>query len=88
MMMSHLTRILLRLFPAGCAFCLLLAVGCSSAEWVNVNNPKADYATDFNKCEMEAYNNPKFQGGMKLYVQEYRDRCMAKLGWRLREKRD
>lgn len=88
MMMSHPTRILQRPFSAACAFSLLLAAGCSSAEWVNVNNPRADYATDFNKCEMEAYNNPKFQGGMKLYVQEYRDRCLAKLGWRLREKRD
>jgi hypothetical protein len=37
---------------------------------------------------MEAYNNPKFQGGMKLYVQEDRDRYLAKLGWRLREKRN
>lgn len=67
---------------------LLLASACSSAEWVNVNDPRADYVSDFNKCEMQAYNDPKFQGGMKVYVQEYRDRCMAKLGWRLREKRD
>jgi outer membrane biogenesis lipoprotein LolB len=66
----------------------LFATACSSAEWVNLNNSRADYATDFNKCEMQAYNDPKFQGGMKIYVEEYRDRCMAKLGWRLREKRD
>jgi hypothetical protein len=74
----------------GAVLCLgaLFAFGCSSAEWVNVNNPRADYASDFNKCEMQAYNDPKFQGGMKIYVEEYRDRCMAKLGWRLREKRD
>jgi hypothetical protein len=78
----------MRLLTAAWSVGMLLAAGCASAEWVNVNDPRADYATDYNKCEMEAYNNPKFQGGMKLYVQEYRDRCLAKLGWRLREKRN
>lgn len=66
----------------------LFTAGCSSTEWVNVNNPKADYASDYNKCEQQAYNDPKFQGGMKLHVQEFTERCVAKLGWRLREKRD
>ena len=67
---------------------LTLAAGCSSAEWVNVNNPRSDFAADYNKCETQAYNDPKFQGGMKLILQEYIDRCMNKMGWRLREKRD
>lgn len=67
---------------------LLAAVGCETTEWVNTQNPRADYATDFNACEMKAYNDPKIQGGMKLHVQEFRDRCLGKLGWRLREKRD
>jgi hypothetical protein len=67
---------------------LLFAAGCSSTEWVNVNNPRADFAMDYNKCETQAYNDPKFQGGMKLILQEYIDRCMNKIGWRLREKRD
>lgn len=67
---------------------LTLAAGCSSAEWVNVNNPRSDFAADYNKCETEAYNDPKFQGGMKLILQEYIDRCMNRIGWRLREKRD
>jgi len=79
----HLRRIALCL-----GLGLTFAVGCSSVEWVNVNNPKADYASDYNKCEMQAYNDPKFQGGMKFHVDEFRDRCLAKLGWRLREKRE
>jgi hypothetical protein len=66
---------------------VLLTAACSSAEWVNVSNPRADYTADYNKCESQAYNDPKFQGGMKLHVQEFTDRCLAKLGWRLREKR-
>lgn len=72
------------------ALCLGLtfAAGCSSTEWVNVNNPQSDFAVDYNDCEMQAYKDPKFQGGMKLHVAEFRDRCLAKRGWRLREKRD
>ena len=61
---------------------------CSTTEWVNVNNPKADYAADYRKCEEEGYSNPKFQAGMKLILQEYIDRCMKKSGWYLRQKRD
>ncbi len=67
---------------------LTLAAGCSSTEWVNVNDSRADYATDYRKCEEEGYNNPKFQGGMKLILQEHIDRCLKKAGWRLREKRE
>ena len=77
----------MRLSFAAMSLGLLLAAGCASTEWVNVNNPKADFAADYNRCESQAYNDPKFQGGMKLHVQEFTDRCMAKLGWRLREKR-
>jgi hypothetical protein len=47
----------------------LFLVACSSTEWVNVNNPKADYASDYRKCEEEGYSNPKFQGGMKMILQ-------------------
>lgn len=71
---------------------LLLAgfflTACSSTEWVNVNDPKADYASDYRKCEEEGYSNPKFQGGMKLILAEHIDRCLKKLGWRLRQKRN
>jgi outer membrane biogenesis lipoprotein LolB len=67
--------------------CFILAA-CSSTEWVNVNNPKADYASDYRKCEEEGYNNPKFQGGMKMILHEHIDRCLKKAGWRLRQKRD
>jgi hypothetical protein len=67
---------------------LTFAAGCSSVEWVNVNSSRADYAIDYRKCEEEGSNNPKFQGGMKLILQEHIDRCMKKIGWRLREKRD
>ena len=67
--------------------CFLL-IACSSTEWVNMNDPKADYAADHRKCEEEGYNNPKFQGGMKMILDETIDRCMKKLGWRLRQKRD
>jgi hypothetical protein len=66
----------------------LFLVACSSTEWVNVNNPKADYASDYRKCEEEGYSNPKFQGGMKMILQEHIDRCLKKQGWRLRQKRD
>ncbi|MBM4120454.1 MAG: hypothetical protein ACKOBZ_01410 [Nitrospira sp.] len=67
---------------------LLGLTGCATTEWVNLNNPRAEYATDFNACEQKAYNDPRYQGGMKLIVEKSRDQCMAKLGWRLREKRD
>ena len=78
----------MRLGPLLLGLGLLVAVGCETTEWVNVNNPRADYVADYNACEQKAYNDPKVQGGMKVFIQEYRDRCMAKLGWRLREKRD
>lgn len=78
----------MRLFRVSTLLGLLFISGCSSTEWVNINNPRSDYVTDYNKCEMQAYNDPKFQGGMKLHIDEFRDRCLAKLGWRLREKRD
>jgi len=77
----------MRLSSALLCLGLLFATACASAEWVNINNPRADYAADYNRCESQAYNDPKFQGGMKLHVQEFTDRCLAKLGWRLREKR-
>ena len=67
--------------------CLFL-IACSTTEWVNMNDPKADYAADYRKCEEEGYSNPKFQGGMKLIMQEHIDRCLKKFGWRLRQKRD
>jgi hypothetical protein len=66
----------------------LFLAACASTEWVNVNDPKADYAADYRKCEEEGYNNPKFQGGMKLILQEHIDQCLKKAGWRLRQKRD
>ncbi len=66
----------------------LFLSACASTEWVNVNDPKADYAADYRKCEEEGYNNPKFQGGMKIVLQEHIDRCLKKAGWRLRQKRD
>jgi len=78
----------MRLSCAALCLGMLFAAGCSSVEWVNVDRPKADYATDYRKCEEEGYNNPKFQGGMKLILQEHIDRCLNKNGWRLREKRE
>lgn len=67
---------------------LLLLTACSSTEWVNVDDSKADFGTHYRKCEEEGQNNPKFQAGMKLVLQEHIDRCMKRLGWRLREKQD
>ncbi len=61
---------------------------CSTVEWVNMNDPKADYAADHRKCEEDGLTNPKFQGGMKMILEEHIDRCMKKAGWRLRQKRD
>lgn len=66
---------------------LLVLAGCSTTEWVNLNNPQAEYGQDYNQCETAGYQNPKVQGGMKLILQQSIDRCMAKKGWILREKR-
>lgn len=65
----------------------LLMAGCATAEWVHPNKPKDAFAADYNQCENEAYQNPKLQGGMKMIVQKSIDRCIAKKGWVLREKR-
>jgi len=70
------------------AMACFFLTACSTTEWVNTNDPKADYAADYRKCEEEGYTNPKFQGGMKLILQEHVDRCLKKAGWRLRQKRD
>jgi hypothetical protein len=65
----------------------LLVAGCGTAEWVHPNKPKDEFGVDYSKCESDAYQNPKVQGGMKLILQQSIDRCLAKKGWVLREKR-
>ena len=70
-----------------CATSLLLTA-CANTEWVNVSNPRAEYVTDYNACQREAYDNPRFQAGSKMFLDESIDRCLKKQGWRLREKRN
>jgi len=65
----------------------LLVAGCSTTEWVHPNKPKDAFAADYSQCENEAYQNPKLQGGMKMIHQQSVDRCLARIGWVLREKR-
>ena len=65
----------------------LLIAGCATSEWVNPNKPKDAFAADYTECESQAYQNPKLQGGMKMILQQSIDRCLAKKGWVLREKR-
>ena len=74
----------------GCLVALvsvLLVTACSTAEWVHPNKPKDEFAQDYSRCENEAYQNPKAQGGMRLILQQSIERCLAKKGWVLREKR-
>ena len=66
---------------------VLLVAGCGTAEWVHPNKPKGEFIHDYSQCETEAYQNPKAQGGMKLIIQQSIDRCLARKGWMLREKR-
>lgn len=66
---------------------VLLVAGCGTAEWVHPNKPKDEFSHDYNKCETEAYENPKMQGGMKMILQQSIERCLAKKGWVLRQKR-
>ncbi|MGH7253546.1 MAG: hypothetical protein ACREIE_07065 [Nitrospiraceae bacterium] len=69
------------------AVAVLLVAGCGTAEWVHPNKPKDEFIHDYNQCETEAYQNPKVQGGMKFLLQQSIDRCLAKKGWVLRQKR-
>jgi len=64
---------------------VLALAGCGSAEWVHPNKGQENFVTDYNACESAAYNDPKMQGGVKLQIQQYIDRCLAKKGWELRE---
>ena len=64
---------------------LLLLATCSTAEWVNTNNPTANYTLDYNTCEMDMTKDPKLQQGNRYFIQQATERCMLKKGWVLRE---
>lgn len=64
----------------------LLLVSCSSTEWVHPTKPKEQFAQDYNRCETQAYQDPKMQAGMKLLLQENIEKCLRKNGWLLVEK--
>ena len=66
---------------------LLFLAGCETSEWVHATKPQENFASDWNACENQAYQDPKLQGGMKLHIQRHIERCLAKEGWVLREKR-
>lgn len=70
-----------RLHCLGClvaSVSVLLVTACSTAEWVHPNKPKDEFAQDYNRCENEAYQNPKVQGGMKFLLQQSIERCLTK----------
>jgi len=65
---------------------LILTAACSSVDWVNSNNPNADFARDHNDCESDATQDPKLQRGNKFLLDKSIERCMAKKGWVMVEK--
>ena len=73
-----------------CAFAAvvsgLLFYACSTSEWVNTINPNANYALDYNACQMAMNQDPKLQQGSQYLVLQATERCMTKKGWLLREK--
>ena len=64
---------------------LLLLAACGTAEWVNTNNPTANYTLDYNTCEMDMTKDPKLQQGNRYFIQQATERCMLKKGWMLKE---
>ena len=64
----------------------VLASCASTTEWVNTKNRNAEYAADYNRCEMSSQQDPKVQSGAKALLLRQIDRCMAKEGWILVEK--
>jgi hypothetical protein len=69
-------------------FLMVMMTGCGGAEWVHPNKPKDAFAVDYNRCDNQSMQDPKLQGGTKLVQQQAIERCLAKTGWVLREKRD
>lgn len=68
--------------------CFLVLCACAStSEWVNIHNPKANFAQDHGLCEMAAIQDPKNPATNKFFLEKAIDRCMEKRGWVLREKR-
>ena len=63
-----------------------LTFSACSTEWVNTQNPRADYAQDYNRCESMVLRDPKLQQGQRLLLQNATERCMQREGWRLVEK--
>lgn len=70
----------------GVAGTLVLAA-CGTTEWVNTQNPKANFAQDYNACENQIRQDPKTQVGNKLLLDRAIDRCITKMGWVQRETR-
>jgi len=66
---------------------IMTVTGCSSVEWVHPNKPKSEFAQEYNKCENQSLQDPKLQSGSKLLLQQAVEKCLAKKGWILREKR-
>jgi len=64
----------------------VLASCASNTEWVNTKNRNAEYASDYNQCEMSSQQDPKVQAGARALLMRQIDRCMAKEGWILVEK--
>jgi hypothetical protein len=75
----------MRLVYAGIPIVSLLLSACGTAEWKHPNKPKEMYAQDYNRCERESIQNPRYQGGTKLVLQQAIERCLEKQGWRLQD---
>jgi hypothetical protein len=75
----------MRLSRIGIVIGVLLA-GCSNMEWVHPNKPPGQFTIDHSQCETQSMQDPKVQQGSKLFLEQAIDDCLARMGWRLREK--
>jgi hypothetical protein len=65
---------------------MLLFAGCSSSEWVHPSKPKDEFAQDYNKCQGQALQDPKYQQGNNYFLLRATEQCVTRNGWVLREK--
>ncbi len=63
-----------------------LLVACSSTHWAHPNKPEEAFTTDYNKCQQDAFRDPKLQQGSQLLLINATERCIQKEGWRMIER--
>jgi outer membrane biogenesis lipoprotein LolB len=64
----------------------LLLTACSSTEWAHPKKPKEAFALDYRECQETLTNDPKYQQGSKLLLENGIERCVRGKGWLLVEK--